>query len=850
MTSMPADREAFYQMTKLKLDRFKRRKLTFDQIYEEIIKQVKQENISPAEQVDILHKGVEELFEHNDQNRYLANFDDLTTISKLNTSTSDNLLKSFCQQLRKIIEGGKRRSEYNYLFGLIMSQWFSEQKNPIESTEDQSESEITSKDYILTNERLEQIIFDEPNLDYDQWRDFLENKLFGRLADNPKHKNVFADFRQSMQDYSETLLRDTVSNIDVKQTICSLLSNNLLDDHRKRLMEKLSNDENAVIELASSLTLLKSDLDKWNWPSEGVRGVFRRNLQGRYRCYYEEDFLTAIFLQYIGLKWTFHFKFQLKRLFVILTENLIKNQCAAKSIEYNRIEMQRNDFWMASFPDQQDVTNVYEESNSFTNTVNLKTKLLYLINTEIQLHQTIHPSDPFTVMCADFEWFGPSVAHKTIRIFLDVCGVSNIWLDFFDRFLKQPVFYKPNKPIRERKRGVPVSHSLSFLLSDLLIFGMDLYVYQSTGIFNYRLHDDFWFFDADQSRIEQTWTLMNEFANLIGLKFNSEKCGSVQILPSGVQPMTTSLPNKDVKWGLLKLESNGRFDIDRNALTPYLDEFKGRLTKSKTILEWVKLYNEYIAFFMRNFGKSSYTLGKFHMEKTIETFQFIHRYVFDQSDGNAWTVLTDRIREQFPNCINNDILEGWIYWPLIQGGLGLRNIYIELHGFHQTLQQNTRTQFANLIETDKRIYQDLEERYEQWQQTSRYKQFSVGLPYAFIDLYVEQNSKFPSYDEFIAERENQLLHWSDVYTSMLYSTIPTSPQNIHTLRSKTYSHSRGQQSQQVDYYLDWLTCYYGEQIESTFQQVDFIDSDSIPIGLIKIMKTSAINWDQEENNNQ
>jgi hypothetical protein len=502
MNSMPADRESLYLMTKLKLDRFKRRKVNFDEEYAQIKKRISAENITPVDQVSIVHKGIQELFQYNDQERYLASFNEMSTIANANTSTSNGLLKNVYQRLRKIIEGGKRRSEYNYLFGSIMSQWFLPQEKAVKPIADELTTPTTN--YLLTNERLETIIFDQPQLDLDKWRNFLENKLFSHIADNPKLNNVFKEFKEATQNYSSSLLRETVSCEDVKRAMRGLIGNASLSDHRKRLMEKLCIDENAVIEFASSLTLLKSDLEKWDWPSEGVRGVFRRNIAGKYRCFYEEDFLTAIFLQYLGLKWTYHFKRQLQRLFNLLTVNSIQNDCPRRSIQHKRIQMQCKDFWMASLPNETNETVPYNESYT-SGGVSLKAKLLYLINVEIQLHQTLHPDSPFSVMCADLEWFGPSIPHKIIQIFLDVCGMPQVWLDFFDRFLKQPVFYKPEEPVRQRQRGVPISHSLSYLFSELLLFGMDLYVYQSTGIFNYRLHDDFWFFDADLSKVEQAW---------------------------------------------------------------------------------------------------------------------------------------------------------------------------------------------------------------------------------------------------------------------------------------------------------------------------------------------------------
>ena len=84
MNSMPADRESLYLMTKLKLDRK----------YVEIVKRVNADNISLIDQVTILYKGVQELFPYKEHERYLMNFNKLTTIAKANTSSSNGLLKN------------------------------------------------------------------------------------------------------------------------------------------------------------------------------------------------------------------------------------------------------------------------------------------------------------------------------------------------------------------------------------------------------------------------------------------------------------------------------------------------------------------------------------------------------------------------------------------------------------------------------------------------------------------------------------------------------------------------------------------------------------------------------------
>ncbi|UJR08603.1 hypothetical protein I4U23_012862 [Adineta vaga] len=725
-----------------------------------------------------------------------------------------------------------------------MSQWLSKQQNeftPLEVT--------TTKDSLLTNEHLEKIIFERPNLDLDQWRHFLQTKLFSSVDDEQKFEHAFHRFKHETEKYSKILLTEKVSSHAVRRAISSLLNQTLLDEYRKRLLTKLQLDDNVVNEFASSLTLMISELTDWKWTTEGVRGIFRRNLAGKYRCYYEEDFLTAIFLEHIGLKWSYHFKKELKELFQILTKKA-RNKCATNSIQNERFTMQQNDYWMASLPDERNCESglaAYEETSS----LDLKTKLFHIINVEIQLHQVLRPTVPFTVVTTDLEWFGPSISHEIIQIFLESCGMPQIWLDFFDRFLKQSVYYKPGDVPRQRQRGVPISHSMSYLFSELLIFGMDLYVYRNTGIFNYRLHDDFWFFHYDTAKVEQAWLLMNEYVQLSGLKFNAEKCGSVQIQPSNnpnhtVQSTSsTVLPLKELKWRLLILQSSGRFIIDRPAVVPFLDEMKTRLISASTILEWVEIYNQYISFFMRNFGRFANVLGTYHIEQVVETFQFIHRYIFPETDGNILIILTKRIQEQFPSCSTDQLCEAWFYWPLVQGGLDLKHIYLTLYSYRDWLLSTVMTTFDQLPAKDVELYAELVEKYEQ---TVKPRGCNA------IKEYIRQDGKLITFDEYVKNRENHHMHWFETYHEMLGITQMSEPiiaesfhdeiQNVLDGIEGITPRHRGRRNPGSNDCILWLACYYGEQIKSTFNQLDFIDSDNLPIGLITLMKSTKINWNK------
>ncbi|CAF3675915.1 unnamed protein product [Rotaria socialis] len=115
-----------------------------------------------------------------------------------------------------------------------------------------------------------------------------------------------------------------------------------------------------------------------------------------------------------------------------------------------RYLMQRHEFWTALLPDEPSSDS---DSNSFnyanTDKLDLESKLFYLINTEVQLSQILKPNTPFTVVTGDPEWFGSSVPHEIIRVFLKLCDMPEVWCKFFDRFLKQPVYYKSNENIQK-----------------------------------------------------------------------------------------------------------------------------------------------------------------------------------------------------------------------------------------------------------------------------------------------------------------------------------------------------------------------------------------------------------------
>ncbi|KAI9650613.1 hypothetical protein NHQ30_000631 [Ciborinia camelliae] len=102
-------------------------------------------------------------------------------------------------------------------------------------------------------------------------------------------------------------------------------------------------------------------------------------------------------------------------------------------------------------------------------------------------------------------------------------GVFPKWISFFGRALEAPMIFPsdgPSAPVRIRKRGTPISGPLSDMLGETVLFCLDFALNRRTnGARLYRLHDDLWFWGSSSVCVAG-WTVMQEFATLMGLSFS------------------------------------------------------------------------------------------------------------------------------------------------------------------------------------------------------------------------------------------------------------------------------------------------------------------------------------------
>jgi hypothetical protein len=514
----------------------------------------------------------------------------------------------------------------------------------------------------------------------------------------------------------------------------------------------------------------------------------------------------------------------------------------------------------------------------------IKRELLHIMTTECYLNQAVHGSH--ATVRSDLEWFGPSLPHTSILTVFEFMGMSNTWLEFFKVFLAAPIRFPGETEARVRKRGTPISYSLSVICGEAIMFIMDFAVNQrADGLYLYRMHDDLWIWDADPKRVADGWDEINKCATLIGLKINKQKTGSAYV--GSTNDAVSRLPAGDIRWGFLRFDTeNARFVIDQKDVDLHIKEMSRQLVNTKSVFGWVNAYNKYMDFFVRNFGGlPSNCVVKEHIIDIIDTLAHIQRELFPElAEGGAVGYLRKRIEDSFDT---KDLPEGYFYFPVSRGGLELRNTSLEFFALERRdkplatpdddkIETKDRAQsddsvsvssesetdysddeesepdnvadgdeifhedkavgdqkFKKRIENDRKVYASMK---EAWELDTDRRRARKG--------YLYEDVKFMSFDEYTSLRESWLADWGQSYDDMLKSPRLHVVTLMPEMRELTKHWPGGQDGYILDWYGKWVVNMYGEDVVKKFGSLEVVDPNLIPIGMVRLFKSSRMKLDQ------
>ncbi|OAP57909.1 hypothetical protein AYL99_08647 [Fonsecaea erecta] len=784
--------------------------------------------------------------------------------------------------------------EHAQFFSELVTEWLSSptdispRQSEHGSMEESSFESVGRKEMHEQRAQWESIVFSNSENDDTEIHRYL-NQLFKSEKSISKS---FKSIETSTRAFCNTLrcTAELFSANDLKMTITSLLRTDLLSDEKAAILKSFQNNAAVLQEVADVLNMRFTSLESWRWTT--VSGAIsieqRRQLNGKYRVFMDEDVLDAILLHAIGMKWAVHFKSCLTGFFlspawrtagVDMPKNdrdrrryfLDEESALRNCVEERRKDRYEQDYFMSQLPStESEGARGYDSDDDSTpgrkSPVETKQGLLHLLITEALVSHHIRPGVPHAVIRSDFQWFGPSLPHGAIFAVLKFFGVDSGWLDFFQKFLQAPMRFVQDGPDGQyhvRQRGVPMSHALSDVFGEVILFVMDFAVNKATQTYLYRLHDDFWFWGTQDLCI-RGWEAMNKFASIMGIEFNKEKTGSVVFDQGAVtrptdhqisdskhevghdrgSPQKAHLPKGDVRWGFLRLDAKSvRFVIDQGMVDEHIKELQLQLSHCTSIFSYIQAYNAYLArFFSNNFGKPSFAFGRGHLDDMIDTFAKIQKALFQ--GGSVTDYLSKLAQERFEV---KDVPDGVWYWPVQMGGLELRNPLVPLYCMRETMLQTPQKILSKCLDLEEKSYLAAKSQFDsEMKNYGRKRSYPSGLP-TFGD-------KFMSKEEYLRYREERSINLSNAYCHLL--DIPAefhvhATNEITAWLDKLPSAPRGQKLSSfgilksfdsMNPYWKWMLAVYGSQIVEKYGSVQIVDAAQVPLGVVSVMKGGKVRW--------
>jgi len=799
-------------------------------------------------------------------------------------SVSTKLQKDWQAQLEKALDIQSLKFEYASLYGRLVKESISVSEDNGSSVEGSFEP-VGRKEMHEQRFKWEEYVFKACETDGIAIHQYLDKLFKANKAVQSAFDNLLAS---TVRFEKEMATADHFDPTSLKWVIEGLLRSDLVTDEKRKVLKDFLNNAVVLAEVADVLNMRMSSLDKWQWDPKGTPVEQRRQLNGRYRFYHDEDLLQAILLRYIGVKWSVHFKNTLTAF--QSSEGVWKSS----SQPVPSADQKRRDYFLGrnkpgtfdegvegirgrhfdgeifleqlaeeidekrgGYDDSSDDSSI-EESDTRKSSQQITQTLLHTLATEIIMKTRL--GDEMTVVRTDFEWFGPSLPHSTMFAVLRFFRVSDRWLDFFRRVLEAPMKFVTDgsdAPVMIRKRGTPISGPLSDFLGETVLFCLDFAFNQLTdGARMYRLHDDIWFWGAEKTCVKG-WKVMTKFSQLSGLSFNDSKTGSVKITRQpGTKPTTSdALPKGDVRWGFLVLDgATGRFIIDQDNVDNHIEELRRQLDACKSVFDWIQAWNVYGArFFTNNFGKPANCFGLAHVDMMLETFSHIQSKLFASTGGSVTSTLKKMISERFEV---DDIPEGYLYFPMSMGGLDLKSPFVNLYLIRDTIMKKPDSAMDQFFADEETSYRIAKSNFE--------KGRVPGRPSTLYSLKSDLDSEsFMTFEEFTRYREQTSRDLHTAYSKLLVEpvedevTVTSDVANLlgghGTLSVGGRGRGRGGRGGmprgiqknswgRMDSYHRWIIQLYSQEMMQKFGGLNVVDKGLLPTGMVSMFRESRFKW--------
>ncbi|MCJ1326110.1 hypothetical protein MMC10_002774 [Thelotrema lepadinum] len=785
--------------------------------------------------------------------------------SSKDISISSTYFQSVEDKFRGALDAKSIKYKYATLFSNLVTERLSENgtstQDPIDGLSD-SESgsfeRIGQPTMLEQRKEWERLVFTPRELDESNIIEQLE-QTFSSL----ETRQALDTLRNNMEDFCNELLEPNQIDVhEIRICIDGLIASDLLSSDQTAMLKEIRESSTNMSEIAYVLNLRLAAINEWNWETDTLELEMRRQLNGKYRVFMQEEITQAIFLYHVGIKFAVAFREYLEEFYESFgwkkpsslghTDQeqfdyyIGSRSSKTPSIETTVQEKFRDEYFMSMLPKSADeVAQAYDPeddspNNSHTSSakkaVQSKQSLLHLMTTEGLLADRL--GQELFVLQTDFRWFGPSLSHSTIAATLKFFGVTDIWLSFFQTFLKAPLKFVhdgPNGQIRVRQCGVPMSHILSDFFGEAILFCVDFTVNQATeGRPMFRLHDDVWLWGT-QNQCIAGWKAFADITKTLGIEINKEKTGSARITsgePMSVDAEPGESPIGPLRWGFLVIKDGGKFEVEEKKIESHISEFRRQLAATKSVLSWIKAYNAYCHFLTFNCCHPANCFGRQHVDGCLSVLKRVHEALFPSTNGNVAEYVKQMIHEKHDI---NDLPDGFIYFPVSLGGVGLHNPFVSLQNMRDNIEEDPSLILNETLEDDEVEYRRLSELFKNNGATDKHAIRS--RPTEFM--------AFEQWTRYRRERSNIFLKaWKTLQAPAEEEHVQRRDEVVKLLDQLPKDRAGGQFSTwgRMSPYWKSVMDMYGPQVAEVFGSLEIVEKNLLPLGMMNLF-TGKMRWE-------
>ncbi|KAK2936488.1 hypothetical protein FoTM2_004434 [Fusarium oxysporum f. sp. vasinfectum] len=156
----------------------------------------------------------------------------------------------------------------------------------------------------------EDTVFQAADIDTKALNSYLNHLFRSNNKDKKTMANSLKILRRSVSDHEASISTPNQFTVgSLKWIIPGLHSSDLLSNEKREVLKDFESNGMILKEIADVLNMRINALESWTWNSETPVPVsMEKKISGVFNIHMHEDLLQAIFLQYIGVKWSVFFK--------------------------------------------------------------------------------------------------------------------------------------------------------------------------------------------------------------------------------------------------------------------------------------------------------------------------------------------------------------------------------------------------------------------------------------------------------------------------------------------------------------------------------------------------------------